>query len=65
MLAVRGRVLTLVSLIMAPAFSVNRLIRFALPRHVGGPREIFDGGLLYHGTCAFLQFIFFAFLLAS
>ena len=30
-LAVRGRVLRLVSLVIAPAFSLNRLLRLALP----------------------------------
>ena len=35
------------------------------PRHAGGPREIFDGGLPYHSACVFLQLLFFAFLLAS
>ena len=63
-LAVPGRVLTLVSHIMAPAFSFNRLSASRPPRHAGGPRKGFDGGLPYHSACAFLHYFFFAFFLA-
>ena len=45
-MAVRVRVLTLVSLTIAPAFSFNRLSSSRPPpRHAGGSREVFDGGL--------------------
>ena len=64
-LALRGRVLTLVSLIIVPAFSFNRLSSSRPPRHADGTREVFDCGLPYHTACAFLQLLFFAFFLAS
>ena len=44
MLAVRGKVLRLVSYTIAPEFSFNRLSSSLLPRRASGPREDFDGG---------------------
>ena len=84
-MAVRGRVLTLVSLVIAPAFPFNRrsssctslpatlavrgrfltVVRLIIaplfvspPRHAGGTREVFDGGLRYYSDCVFC-FVFF------
>ena len=46
MMPVRGRVLTLVFLVIAPAFFINRFSSSRPPpHHAGGPREVFDGGL--------------------
>ena len=64
-LAVHGRVLTLVSLITAPAFSFNRLSSSLPPRHAGGSRKGFDGGFPCHSAWVFLQLLFFRFFLAS
>ena len=57
-LAVRGRFLTVVCLIIAPSSSRP-------PRHSGGTREVFYGGLPYHSACVFLQSPFLTFFLAS
>ena len=35
------------------------------PRHAGGTRKLFNGGLSYYSACVFLQFFFFVFFLAS
>ena len=60
-LAVRGRVLALVSLIIAPAFSFNRLSSSRPPP----PRWRSTGGVwrwfAYHTACVLLQLLFFAF----
>ena len=46
-----GRVLTLVFLVVAPAFSFNSpFFVLPLPRHAGGSREVFDGRLSYHSA---------------
>ena len=63
-MAVRGRVLALVSRFIAPAFSFNRLSPSRPPHHTGSQWERFDGGLPYHSSCVFLQLLFFAFFLA-
>ena len=43
-IAVRGRVLSLISLVVAPAFPFNRLSPTRPPRHARGPWEGFGGG---------------------
>ena len=56
-----GDFLTLVSLIIAPVFSLNCLSSSSPPRHAGGPREVLDVGLPSHIACVFLQLLSFAF----
>ena len=47
----RGRVLTLVSLVLARVFSFNSLFFVSPPpRHADGTREGFDGGLSCHSA---------------
>ena len=64
-LAVRGRVLTLVSLIIAPALYFNRISSSRPLHHAGDLREGFADGLPYNGACIFRQLRFFAFFLIS
>ena len=50
-----GRVMALVSFVIAPAFSFCVLLQFAFlrldhPRHAGCSREVFDGGLPCHNA---------------
>ena len=63
-MAVRGRVFTLVSRVVAPVFSFSRISLSRPPRHAGDPWEGFDAGLPYHSACVFLRLLFFAFSLA-
>ena len=50
-MAACGRVLTLVSFVIAPAFSFNSPFFVSLhPRHAGGTRVVFDDGLPYHSA---------------
>ena len=50
-MAACGRVLSLVSLVIVPAFSFNSPFFVSpSPRHVAGSREVFDGGLPYHSA---------------
>ena len=59
-----GRVLTLVSLVIAPAFSFNSPFFVSPPHHAGGTREFFYDGLPYYSVCVSCTY-FFAFFLAS
>ena len=53
-LAVRGRFLTAVCLIIAPFSSRPH-------HHAGGTREVFGGGLPYCSACILLQLLYFEF----
>ena len=64
-MAACGRVLaTLVSLVIAPAFSFNSPFFVSPPHHAGGTREFFYDGLPYYSVCVSCTY-FFAFFLAS
>ena len=48
-----------------PLVLIFAFLRLAPPHHAGDPREGFGGGLPYHSAYVFLQFLSFAFFLAS
>ena len=56
-LAVRGRFLPVVYLVITPFSSRS-------PRHAGGTREVFDGGLPHYGVLCLVQIVLFVFFLA-